>query len=490
MTTRYPKGGKGRKWTAIELKNIPADWKGDTLSEEGLQGEVRVNQDGGISIRWKTAFKWEGKLSWFYCGSSPHDSMEDIRNQSKWCRAQVKAGLNPNQKKVADKLEAQAQIAVILAEEERKKTEALTLKDLVDSWLESGVRRKDGNKEIRSALTKYLLNPLKGGEIPLRIITDSDLSKGLLELSKAGKNRQLVRVCQDTKTMFRWAEQRKPWRALLIEGNPAALLDPKRFVQADYDIDHASDRVLSDDELREIRDIFRRSEEEYQNAPNKRKARQPLEKKSQIAVWICLGTLCRIGELTMARWEHVDFENRTWFIPKENTKKTKGKRQDHRIFLSDFALGQFKKLHELTGQDEWLFPSPTSAKRHHIATNAITKQISNRQSMFLGRNNGSNLSLDNSLVLAEGKTGQWTPHDMRRTGATLMQKLGIDPNVIDRCQNHVLAGSKVRRHYLHHDYAEEMEKAWSALGAHLQDALQNETQDRSDNINTLPVRAS
>ena len=30
-----------------------------------------------------------------------------------------------------------------------------------------------------------------------------------------------------------------------------------------------------------------------------------------------------------------------------------------------------------------------------------------------------------------------------------------DPDVIDRCQNHVLAGSRVRRHYLKHDYADE-----------------------------------
>jgi hypothetical protein len=37
----------------------------------------------------------------------------------------------------------------------------------------------------------------------------------------------------------------------------------------------------------------------------------------------------------------------------------------------------------------------------------------------------------------------------------MMQALGVNLDVIDRCQNHVLAGSRVRRHYLHHDYAEE-----------------------------------
>jgi hypothetical protein len=71
------------------------------------------------------------------------------------------------------------------------------------------------------------------------------------------------------------------------------------------------------------------------------------------------------------------------------------------------------------------------------------------------------------LVLAGGQNGDWTPHDLRRTGATMMQALGVSLDVIDRGQNHVLAGSRVRRHYLHHDYAEEKKRAWNLLGDRL-----------------------
>jgi hypothetical protein len=46
----------------------------------------------------------------------------------------------------------------------------------------------------------------------------------------------------------------------------------------------------------------------------------------------------------------------------------------------------------------------------------------------------------------------------------MMQQLGIPLDIIDRCQNHVLAGSKVRRHYLHHDYRDEKTVAWNKLG--------------------------
>lgn len=62
--TRYPKAGKGRKWTIKELEAIPAEWKGDTLSDsDGLTGEVRVASNGAVSIRFKSAFKWEGKVA-------------------------------------------------------------------------------------------------------------------------------------------------------------------------------------------------------------------------------------------------------------------------------------------------------------------------------------------------------------------------------------------------------------------------------------------
>jgi integrase len=39
----------------------------------------------------------------------------------------------------------------------------------------------------------------------------------------------------------------------------------------------------------------------------------------------------------------------------------------------------------------------------------------------------------NALVLGDGK---WTPHDLRRTAATLMQELGVLPVVIEKCLNH------------------------------------------------------
>ena len=91
-------------------------------------------------------------------------------------------------------------------------------------------------------------------------------------------------------------------------------------------------------------------------------------------------------------------------------------------------------------------------------------------------------------MLADGQNGDWTPHDLRRTGATMMQALGVSLDVIDRCQNHVLAGSRVRRHYLHHDYAEEKKCAWNLLGDRLS-AVLSSTYEHTPNESTLSFPA-
>ncbi|CAM5212254.1 hypothetical protein OURE66S_01525 [Oligella ureolytica] len=52
-----------------------------------------------------------------------------------------------------------------------------------------------------------------------------------------------------------------------------------------------------------------------------------------------------------------------------------------------------------------------------------------------------------------------------------MQALEVSLDVIDRCQNHVISGSRVRRHCLHYDYRREKTEAWQKLGAQLEEIL-------------------
>jgi hypothetical protein len=53
----------------------------------------------------------------------------------------------------------------------------------------------------------------------------------------------------------------------------------------------------------------------------------------------------------------------------------------------------------------------------------------------------------------------------------MMQRLGVSLDLIGRCQNVVMAGSRVRRDYLHHDYAAEKREAWARLGERIKSLL-------------------
>src|SRR5690606_25621409 len=128
--TRYPKAGKGNKWTVRELNAITADWKGDTLSDGGgLSGEVRVGDDG-VSVRFKYAFRWEGKVRWFQCGTWPTVELGEIRARRDAARDQVAAGINPNDKKLADRIEAQKAVEETIAEAKRQEAQNKTFADL------------------------------------------------------------------------------------------------------------------------------------------------------------------------------------------------------------------------------------------------------------------------------------------------------------------------------------------------------------------------
>lgn len=338
---------------------------------------------------------------------------------------------------------------------------------MYDAWLADGVSRKDGNAEIRRSFGKDVLPTL--GDQPVRAVTEHDLRSVLRAVVARGVNRMAVNLSRDLKQMFDWAEKRQPWRRLLQEGNPTNLIEIERIVAADYDMSNIRTRVLSPGEIRELKAIFEQTQAAYDAAPDRRKATRAVQAETQLALWICLSPCCRIGELLMTEWRHVDLNAATWFVPKENVKGSRGKQQDQWVFLSDFALEQFKTLHKLSGDTAWCFPARDA--ENHVCVKSVSKQIGDRQLRFKNRKDLSNRRNDDTLVLAGGSNGEWTPHDLRRTAATMMQALGVSPDVIDRCQNHVLAGSRVRRHYLKHEYNDEKRGAWRLLGAEIERVL-------------------
>lgn len=362
--------------------------------------------------------------------------------------------------------QVQATETKAVADADAKRMQALDadVKQMFDAWIADGVTRKDGNAELRRAFEKDVLPRI--GSKRVKDVTEHDLRALLRAMVKRGVSRMATRVYNDLVQLFAWAEKRQPWRTLMIEGNPADLLDIDRILPLGTRANSERTRIFSPDEIRELRDIFSTMDADYLASQDKRAASRPLKTETQIAMWICLATACRIGELLQARWEHLDLNSGVWRIPVENIKQTNGEQQDHIVYLSEFARRQFESLRMIASEDSnWCFPARNATVGdQHVCIKSVSKQIGDRQMQFKTRKPLKNRKNDNSLVVAKGKNGEWTPHDLRRTAATMMQRLGVSLDVIDRCQNHIIAGSKVRRHYLHYDYAKEKADAWRTLG--------------------------
>lgn len=129
----------------------------------------------------------------------------------------------------------------------------------------------------------------------------------------SGKARTANAPMTDLRQMFRFALDRE-----MIAKNPLNGVLKKNIGGKETE----RDRTLSDVEIRSL----------WKAAP------KALHGRSAVAVWLILSTACRVGEAMSARWEDVNLEAHTWYLP--NTKNSR----DHLIHLSDFALSQFETL--------------------------------------------------------------------------------------------------------------------------------------------------
>lgn len=446
------------------LEALTAADNGKVLRDDGgLVGRVRAGVRG-VTVAFRFEFKLDGRKRDCAVGSWPKRSLKELRDERDRLRVAVSQGVNPTAARAADRIEQQRKVEATLAEEARRREEDQSVADLFTVWVADGVSRRDGNIELRRSFGRDVLPAI--GSVPVRLLTDKHLRDLLRAIVKAGKIRTAHVRYADISQMLQWAEKRQPWRKLLIDGNPADLVEMATLTPEDYRDER--NRVLVPDEIRELQEIFATMQAEYDAAPNKRSTVRPLSRTSQLALWIALGTCCRIGELLMARWEHVDLERGEWVIPRENYKRHRGdRREDFVVFLSDFAVRQFEDLKKITGEAPWCFPARKPLDvRTHVCVKTVSKQVGDRQCRFKDRKALKNRRHDDSLVLSGGERGDWTPHDLRRTGFTLMQTLGVDPDIRNLCLNHVI-GTKIDRIYGVYAYADEKRAAWAKLGDRL-----------------------
>ena len=118
----------------------------------------------------------------------------------------------------------------------------------------------------------------------------------------------------------------------------------------------------------------------------------------------------------------------------------------------------------------WVLPASRQGAGH-VCLKSLAKQIGDRQ-------RGDKIPMKNRAKLTQAlelPKGKWTPHDLRRTGATLMGTLGVRPDVIEKCLNHVQQNRLVRIYQRQTLQAEQVE-AWRLLGDRLE-LLTNSTEN-------------
>jgi len=404
----------------------------------GLYLRVRASGSKVWLYRYKTIDK---KTRWLELGTYPDMSLASARTAALNSKARRREGDDPVEIKKQSTANKKAKAAIDAAR--------LTVKQLFDKWLLIELdKRKDKGTEIKRAFEKDVLPII--GEIFAESITRTHVTKILDEILSRGSSRMANRMLTDLRQMFGFGYVRG-----IIENDPT-----HKIRKADIGGKEVErDRVLSESEIKKLNDLL----------PNAN-----LNKCAESAIWIALSTGCRIGELVSAKKQHIDLDKGEWLIPTENSKNSK----THTIYLSEFSKLHFQELIRLNTVSVWLFPN--RADDNHLCLKTITKQIADRQRapdkkpMKNRAKSSLALNLDN---------GKWTPHDLRRTAATMMGMLGVRPDVIEKCLNHV-EQNKVTRIYQRQKLETEQAHAWRLLGDRLALLLNKNT----SNISLISAR--
>ncbi len=180
-----------------------------------------------------------------------------------------------------------------------------------------------------------------------------------------------------------------------------------------------------------------------------------------------LATVQRRGEAAKMKWTDLDRSNKIWRVPM--TKAGHG----NEVPLSDFALQILDRVPRVAGCD---FVFSTRGDR---PINGFSKALARSKKLIRieEEKRAAELGLGNGGVTANDDG--WTIHDLRRTAATGMARLGIPKVTISRVLNHAEGG--VTDIYARHGYLDEKRDALVRWGARLSQILREQrTSDKAE----------
>ena len=256
---------------------------------------------------------------------------------------------------------------------------APTLADVAAEYLERYASKKKSGFRDKQYLTRDVLpswGNRKAADIKRRDVLE--LIERKAEQAPISANRLLACI----RKVFNWAISRD-----LLDTNPCSQVPAPG-------IEKRRDRVLTEAEIAAFWDGLDSA---------------PMRGEVRTALRLILVTSQRPGEV--CEIELADLNGDWWTVPAAKAKNG----LSHRVPLSALAQEQLQPRREAT--ERWLFPSPRG--NAPIQVNALSVPLRNNNHFGLER---------------------FTPHDLRRTAATMMASMGTDRLTLSKILNHVETG--------------------------------------------------
>ena len=349
-------------------------------------------------------------------GDYPAMTLAKAREIAREWREDIRRGIDPKEKEAARR-------------REQERLRADTFRAAFETYAEEKLSKLRTGNAVAAAVKTYAFpgladRPMK--EIKRREVLD--MLKGIAKSYPIAANR----VSAYVKTFFLWAVNEE-----LIEDLPAATI--KRPSK-----ENERDRVLKD---WEIRAIWRACGElgafgrafRFMLATGQRRT--------------------EVGEMT---WSEIDRKRAVWTLEKDRTKAERA----HLLPLSPLALSILEECPKI---GDYVFSTGRSG-RGRLAVDARPVPISG---WGKAKEHLDALALKHARALAEQEGDEtaeafpdWRLHDLRRTAATHMGKLGVERLVVGKVLNHAEPG--VTRKYDRHDYFAEKRRALDLWAARLE----------------------
>ena len=291
--------------------------------------------------------------------------------------------------------------------EKRRLSDAKTFQEFTDEWYE-GARMADSTRSMRKSILDRDILPVFKSRL-LSEISPDDLRDLCGKVKGRGAPATAIHVRDIIKQIYGFA---------ILHGekvaNPADDVGPSSIATF-----VARDRALSPSEIR----IMLKQLEYVASYPT-----------IKLGLRLILLTLVRKGELIHATWDEIDFENALWTIPKARMKAGKA----HNIYLSQQALDIMIALRTCAGGSRYLLPSRYDGDK--CMSNATLNRVGQ---IVVERSKAKGLPIEN-----------FTVHDLRRTGSTILNELGFNSDWIEKCLAHE-DGRSSRGIYNKAEYAEQ-----------------------------------